>query len=468
MQERSGQIVKPLNSDEAVEHVNNMDSSRESLVVNEKILQDSVVDKISETMEQTVFSKSRAVIESVVGNVLVRFKNRLRAQLINMGVDKYTSTADRQDDLVQQIFTDYRKNVNEDLNFNLIVQRDEDGEPEKISLRADKFIDSVDLDKVVMRVNNEEIKKEQKDNIDFNKYLQVVEGDATETIDRIKKKKELLTLEVRRWFKAMQIIIDVPKRGESFKNYLQRAMSMKSEIDSNLKNPDRENIENSLKEVVPILYKGMIIEEDRNGVQVNTDSEEGMSVGDGSDVMDTNQAKMNGRSPLARRLVNSFIDRLEVEQRENIRNKNSRKGIVSRERDNFILDNKKNKPVIEHLDDVVASINKDKKRRNQRNEIDLSEYLEVSDMNARVALQKLKRVGSSLGFNVRNWLKIVQLVLGSPNEEESLGSYLQKSLNRRVEIDSRLVNVKQENIKNTLEVIMPILHKSILLDKLGK
>jgi len=460
MQERSRQIIKPLNSDEAVKHVNSMDSSRESLVVDEKILQDSVVDKISKTMDRTVFSKSRAIIESVVGNALTRFKNELRTQLINMGVDKYASIVDGRDDLVQQISTDYRKNVNEDLNFNLVVQRDENGEPEKVSLKADKFVDSVNLDKVFIRVNNEGIKKEQKDKIDLNKYLQVAEGDATATMGRIKNQKELLTPEVMRWFKATQVTIGVPKGGESFKNYLQRAMSMKSEIDSNLKHPDRENIENSLKEVMPILYKNMAKEEVGGGVHINTDA--GDINGD-SNAVNTNQVRLSEEDFLARKRLNKSIDKIEIEQ-----HKNSGKEIVSKERDNFILGNKKNKPVVERLDDVVASINKDKKRRNQRSGIDLSEYLEVSDMNARVALQKLKRVGSSLGFNVRNWLEMVQLVLGSPNEEESLGSYLQKSLNRRVEIDSRLVNIKQENIKNTLEAIMPILHKSILLDKLGK
>ena len=119
------------------------------------------------------------------------------------------------------------------------------------------------------------------------------------------------------------------------------------------------------------------------------------------------------------------------------------------------------------LNEVVAEINSDKITR-QAESIDLSEYLEVVDMNAARALSKLRRLGFSLKFNVRNWLEATQAVLGAPEDTESLEKYLQRALASSGEIDNKLSNTNQENIKEVLKSVVPVLHKSILLDRFSK
>ena len=233
---------------------------KKNIDINEDKLKKLIKNKISSHIlqeRQDNVTNSNEIINSIIQN----FKNALIKQLVGMGIDKYIDKAKaglKEDDFIQQISTDYRKNVNRNLNFKLIVQRDEDGKPEKISLEADKFIDSVDLDKVVARVNNQGKKNDaQIDKIDLNKYSLVAEMDAISAMNKLKDVRASLTPEVSRWFGAVQRIIGKPKEGELFRSYLQRAMSMKSEIDSNLNHPDKENIENALQEIVPILYKNI-------------------------------------------------------------------------------------------------------------------------------------------------------------------------------------------------------------------
>jgi hypothetical protein len=314
-----------------------------------------------------------------------------------------------------------------------VVEHDKDGAAKDISLSADKFIDSVDLDKVVVRISNNSENKTQINNAYLAKYVDVVEVDAVEAMNKLKSMRTTLSPDVSRWFGAVQRIVGVPKEGEPFRNYLQRAMSMKSEVDDNLNNPGQENIENALREVVPML-KDAILGARNNGEQVDD--------------------KSSGKNKIGEEI-----------------NKNSQLGAGDLLPGNVLFEGgsvkKEEVESVGDLDQIIAAINNDENTK-ETEKIYLSEYLEVVEMNAARAWGKLKRLNAGFSFDVKKWLGVVQLTIGVPNETESLREYLQKALDKEVEINSEFSDTGQENIKKVLKAIVPVLHKIVLFDRLSE
>ena len=383
------------------------------------------------------------------------FKTETRERLLGMGVDKYIKNNDETDDFIFNIVKDFKRNTKRILNFGLAFRKDKSGEERNISIEANDFIDSVNLDRVVVRVNNNSKESGQNRNIELGEYLEAVEMDAVSAMEALKEQRTSLTPDVSRWFGAVQRMVGMPKEGEPFRNYLQRAMSQKYEVDGNLNHPDRENIESALREVVPLLHRTILSE--RLGGKLVGDSVLVKNVGQVPREMQTNEG---GQGP-----SNVFrVDRGEQFSEGYVnKRKRSKKGWA------FRVDDIGEDTVAGEigLNEVVAEINSDKITR-QAESIDLSEYLEVVDMNAARALSKLRRLGFSLKFNVRNWLEATQAVLGAPEDTESLEKYLQRALASSGEIDNKLSNTNQENIKEVLKSVVPVLHKSILLDRFSK
>jgi hypothetical protein len=356
------------------------------VITNESELANKLNDKFFELTEKSP-RLSNSALEQMAATKINRFKNSMLKRLLGMGVDRYEEKRARAGGFIKKIVKDYFENTKEVLGFGLVVEHDKDGTAKDVVLSADKFIDSVDLNKVVVRIRTDSKDRIQTDNIYLDEYVTVVGVGAVETMEKLKKMRTKLTPDVSRWFGAVQRMIGGPKEGEPFRSYLQRAMSMKSEVDGNLNNPEKENIENALREVVPMLYD--VIKRERA----------------------TSKAK--------------------------------------------------------NLNEVVASIRNDESTK-ETEKIDLSEYLEVVEMDAERALNKLGKLGLSLDFNVRNWLKTVQSIVGNPKEGESLRDYLQRAIEQESEINKNLFSDKQENIKKVLKVIIPVLHKVVLFDRLGE
>ena len=215
-------------------------------------------DQLSEIMKAAALPEDNTFVEVLAKEKVRTFKSRLRERLASMGVDKYKKSVLKAGKFIKSIYTDYYYSTRKRLKFGLGVEHDKEGDSKHIVLEANDFIDSVDLNKVVVRVNSNE-ETNQTEKIDPSEYLEVVEMDAQNAMERLKKKRTSLTPDVSRWFGAVQRIVGMPKEGEPFRNYLQRAMSMKREIDDNLNNPEQENIENALQEIVPILYDAIFV-----------------------------------------------------------------------------------------------------------------------------------------------------------------------------------------------------------------
>lgn len=409
------------------------------LVTNEEELLKNIKNKLSKIIEEKLSLDDSDTVEVVAESTLEGFKNKMRERLASMGIDKYKESASKAGRFIRNICVDYYKNTSKILKFGLVVKRDEVGEPEKVSLEANDFIDSVDLNNVIARVNNRDKDMEQSNKIDLSEYLEVVEMDAMSAMDELKKMRTSLTPDVSRWFGAVQRMVGMPNKEEPFRNYLQRSMNQKYEVDGNLNHPENENIENALQEVVPMLYKGILLKRSEQGesdkkVQINNEK------------VQINNERFDKSSRVNR---SEQVDRVEQ---------------ISK--NNFVKEKQANESM--KLNQVVALINKGEKERGQISKIDLSEYMEVVDMNALMALGKLKKLGSSLGFNVRNWLETTRTVLGDPEDVESLGDYLQRALSINNKINDRLGNIDRENIKEVLKAIVPVLHKVVLLDRMGK
>ncbi len=195
-------------------------------------------------------------IERITNNKIEDFKNRMSERLSNMGIDKYRESISTAGGFIKKLCVDYLKNTNQKLKFRLAVEKNKNNKSKKIILLANDFIESVNLDKVVAKVNNNDNESSGAVNvIDLSEYLEVTDMNAIDAMNGLRDTRISLTPKVTRWFRAVQQIVGAPKEDEPFRNYLQRAMSMKYDVDSNLSNPEKENIESALQEIVPILHK---------------------------------------------------------------------------------------------------------------------------------------------------------------------------------------------------------------------
>ncbi len=424
-------------------------------VTEENELVQNVQDQLPKLIEPRS-SFGEHILDYMVTLKINNFKSSMRKRLSGMGVDRYEEKGARAGGFIKNIVKDYYKNTKKLLGFGLAVEQGNDKKGKKIILEANDFIESVNLDNVVTKVTvmNKEANRE---GMDLSEYLEVSEMGAVDAMEELKKMRTKLTPDVSRWFGAVQRIVGRPKEGEPFRNYLQRAMSMKSEVDDNLNNPDQENIENALREIVPML-KDAIFRARHNGKQVGNENSGKNKIEEG-----INKDSQLGTGDLLLKKVFE-VDRKKQFGLESGSNNKDTEGVSEFEGDS---EKKEEVESVGDLDQIIAAINNDENTK-EAEKIDLSEYLEVVEMNAAKAWGKLKRLSAGFSFDVKKWLGVVQLTIGVPNETESLREYLQKALNKEDEINGKFTNAGQENIKKVLKAIVPVLHKVVLFDRLSK